>query len=1055
MESALAASGSPPRDTAAALVRLGQREESAGRFEAARDAESRAYALSSARGDRAGEADELAALGVVEDDLGLQESALRDDAKALALYRSLGDRTGMADALGNTGIAQMHVGRDDASLQSYRESLAIERAIGNRRGEAEELGRIGLIAEMRGRYDDALAQLGMALALASALHDVLGEAKARNNIGIVDEHLARYANALQMYRTALPLFRSVGYARGAAADLENIAIADADVGRYADALDVHRQALAAFRALGNRRGEAQDLANTGNVDEALGRYDDGLRALRDAIAIDRKIDNPLGIANVLGTLGAIEEDLGRHESALHAFQSALAAHRRLGSAIGEASDLGDIGIVAAELGNGAAALDAQERAFDLDSSIGNQRGEAEDITSVGGLEERARRPADAYAAYEKARSIDVAIGNRLGEAEDLGNIAVVEDGLDERNEALEAARRAIALERELGVPEALWRALRSAAHAAAQLDRPTEALAYYDEALDQIERIRSGLARSERRSFFADKLFVYDEYVDYLIELDGRFPGRGYDRKALEIFERRQARTFLELVAQSAVRNFAGVPAPIVGAERSLSLEDERLEAALITARSAAHPAYSGILALENDVARVARRRATLDATISARYPAFSMLLHPQPLLAESRDPARLTIASLQRDVLRPGEALLVYDVLADRTALWVVTPHALHLSVVPAGAAPLTANVAALRAYVEAIEPQISPAVSLRFVGRHAANAYGPVAAASAELYGRLIPPSIRPLIADATTLFVVPTGPLYGFPFETLVTQTAPEGPRPRYLVDERAISYLSSASLLAILRSGMERSSAPPMPLLAFADPDYDAPKVPPASDAGPIPGVAEQREAALSKTGIGFKSLPGTQDEARKIFTALGLAPASDTLHTGTDASVETLARLNRTGALADYRYVFFGAHAVMPDEVEGVTNSSLVLAHPPGGFLTMGDVFGLHLDARAVVLSACESGRGVVTAGEGVQGLTQAFMYAGTPVVSVTDWKVVDQIQPELSATFFKEMVAGRSAAAALRLAKLAMLESDDPSRSQPFFWAPTVIFGDGDAANSN
>jgi CHAT domain-containing protein/tetratricopeptide (TPR) repeat protein len=1032
-----------------ALVERARADEAAGNLAAAQAEATRALARARTRGDARTEAAATAELGVVEDDLGFADVALADDQRALALARALHDRAAAAEALGNAGIAQMHLGNLDASLALARQSLALHASLGNRRGIADETTRIGLIDELHGSYEAALAAFARALALHHAIGYVLGEAKARNNIGIVDEHLARYEEALAMHRAALPLFRAAHNRAGAAADLENIAIVDADLGRYDDALAAHREVLAAYQALGNRRGEAEDLANTAIVDEATGRYDEGLAALRDALAVDRRIHNAYGTANALGAIGAIEEDIGRDAAALQAFQSALAIHRRMGNPRGIATDYGDIGTAASELHHEDAALLAHESALEVDRSIPNVRGEADDYANVGGLFERAGRYADARTAYAKARELDASIGDRLGAAEALGNLAVAEDALGTPAAALASAREAIATETQIGAPEGLWRAHRVAAHAEGELGDPAAALRDYDAAIDTIEHERAGLERSERRSFFAKKLFVYDEYARYLFDLFAKDPNAGYDRKAFEIFERRHARTFLELVAQSAVRTFAGVPPEVVARQRELSLEDERMQDAIVKARTARHPVYREILALEREAAGVARRRATLDGEIRARYPAFAAILHPQPIVAQANDASRLDIAGFQHTVLRPGEALLVYDVLADRTAVWAVTPVALRLALVPAGSEALAASAGATRAYAEAIENEIAPGISLTKRGRDARARYPAVEAASAALYETLVPPEIRPLVADAKTLFIVPTGPLYGFPFETLVTHAAEGDARTHYLVDDAAVAYLPSASLLAVLRSGATETRARTHALLAFADPAYDAP---PSRTPDAAAGVLQQREAALTSETGGFPELPGTADEARAVFAALGIAPTPDDLHTGDDASVQTLDRLNRTGELATYRYVFFGAHAVLPDEVEGVTNSTLVLAHPPGGFLTTGDVFGLNLAARAVVLSACQSGRGVVTAGEGVQGLTQAFMYAGAPVVTVTDWKVEDDVQPDFTKAFFAAMAAGETPAAALRTAKLGMLASDAPERSQPFFWASTVIFGDGDAA---
>jgi tetratricopeptide (TPR) repeat protein/CHAT domain-containing protein len=1031
-----------------ALVRSGRALECAGRFESAVETESRALALARVRGDRAGAADALAARAVAEDDLGSATDALQDDRAAVPLYRALANPAAAAAALGNSGIALAHTGRPDDARRAYQAALAADRAIGDRGGEADELARIGLIDEAQGRSDQALATLSTALAIQIATHSALGEAKTRNNIGIIDERLARYTAALAMYRAALPLFRGACYARGPAADLDNTGVADADIGRYTDALALHERARALYRAIGDRRGEARTLQNIGRVDEALGRYDDGLRVLRDALAIDRAIHDPGDTSNALGTLGAIEEDLGNHELAIHNFQSALAIYRRVRDPIGQASALGDIGIAAFELREYDNAISVQQQAYAIDRSEQNARGEAEDLTNIGAIEEQDQAYEQARAAYESARKIDVTIGDRLGEAREIGNLAVVEDSLHRPTEALALARRAISLDSELRIPEALWRAWRAAAHAEAELDRPEQALQAYDAALAQIEDVRAGLERTERRAFFANKLFVYDEFIEYLLDLHGRFPDRAYDLRALEIFERRHTRAFLELVAQSQVRHFSGVPAPISETQRALGLQDDRLRAAIAQARAAAHPVESEIVALESELTQLARKRARLDATIRSRYPAFAALLHPQPLVAHSSDPAQVTFDALQKKVLRQGEAMAVYDVLADRTALWIITPDTIQLAILPQGAGSLTTELVPLQNYVNTIQESLLPTRSLNYVARHAQASYGPVLDAQARLYNELFPEPIRPLLAGVTTLFVVPTGPLYGFPFETLSTD-ATSGERPRYLIDDFAVSYLSSASLLAVLRAGTARAAVAPPSLLAFADPDYEAadPNPPPGTV---VPAAAQQREAALAPLASGFPELRGTAEEAQRIFSAIGLTPTKDTLRTRADASVETLRRLNASGELERYRYVFFGAHAVMPDEVDGISNASLVLAHPPDGLFPMGEVFGLSLHAQAVILAACDTGRGVTTAGEGVQGLTQAFMFAGSPIVSVADWELIDAIQPHFSADFFSAMAAGSSPAAALRKAKLAMIDNPDPKSSQPYFWAPTVLFGDGD-----
>ena len=181
-------------------------------------------------------------------------------------------------------------------------------------------------------------------------------------------------------------------------------------------------------------------------------------------------------------------------------------------------------------------------------------------------------------------------------------------------------------------------------------------------------------------------------------------------------------------------------------------------------------------------------------------------------------------------------------------------------------------------------------------------------------------------------------------------------------------------------------------------------------------------------------------------------ALG-APGSS-LVDGDDATRQRLLDLNARDQLKTYQYLLFATHAVLPSEIQGLTQPAIVLAHPErgDGLLTMADVFGLSLDADFVTLSACNTGVETgATDGEGVSGLTRAFLYAGSPAISVTLWEVDDAAAPRITPAFFAGMHAGKvTAAEALRRAKLAMLAAPEARFRHPYAWAPSVIFGDGD-----
>jgi len=132
-------------------------------------------------------------------------------------------------------------------------------------------------------------------------------------------------------------------------------------------------------------------------------------------------------------------------------------------------------------------------------------------------------------------------------------------------------------------------------------------------------------------------------------------------------------------------------------------------------------------------------------------------------------------------------------------------------------------------------------------------------------------------------------------------------------------------------------------------------------------------------------------------------------------------------------------------------VDRIVQPALVLSHPEkDGYLTMGDVFCLQLNAELVSLSACNTGRGNEIKGEGLMGLTRAFMYSGTPAVSVTLWSIESESAKELDVGMYRYLSRKPGRAEALREIKLAMLHGQKGDEYRhPFYWAPLVVFGDG------
>jgi CHAT domain-containing protein/tetratricopeptide (TPR) repeat protein len=1021
--------------------------------------------------NRFGEASALGNIGVVEKEFGRYDAALSSSQQALAIHREVTERIGEANDLANIGSIEENLEHYDNALGYYQQALVLHRALKDRLREASDLTDIGNMERTLNRYDDALRSLGQALAINREIKNRLGEADDLMNIGNVEADVAHYEDALRSYQQALPIAREIKYRLGEAGTLNGIGNVEGTLGRYDNALNSHEQALAIHRELGDRRGEGFALGGIGDDESALGRYEDAISSYRQALTIAREFKYRLGEAHYLVSIGAKEQDLGRYydalsscqqglaiaravkyrrgeadalriigsvetvllryDDALSSLRQALAIDREIKNRLGEASDLGIIGAIEMDLGRYADARRSHQQAVAIHREIKNRLGEAADFNNMGLVELALGRNDDALRSYQQALATYREIKNRSGEAVALANIGLVENALGRYDDALRFARDSIALDRQLPNPDGFWKAFYITAFAEAHLNRHDAALANYDAALAQIEALRAQLNERERLSFFSNKFLVYDAYSAYLRELDRQYPSKGYDRKALEVLERKKARAVLEEIAGSAAQRFQGVPPDVIAQEKATQAAVQTAEQRLAKLYGSTSPS---VAAAQSALDVATAQRTTFEKALQTKYPAYYALLHPKPI----------TVGELQH-VLRSDEALLAYDVLADKSVLFVVTRD--NLAMVPLqGSTALTQAVARARAHIDGMVANLaSTTTSPAKLERDSAADLPKFATDSSALYQQLIPAAVAPLIARKR-LIIVPSGPLYNISWEALVTQTPATAPH--YLLEDHAISYIPSGSLLALVRK-TNSSRHRRAPLLAFANPAFGDTAAGGEARGGKYADLLYSALRAAS--GGRFPDLPGTAIEARGVRDALH-APAGSII-TREDATKARLFSLNASHQLATYRYLLFATHAVLTHEVTGVDQPALVLAHPDrDGFVTMADVFGLSLDADFIALSACSTGQGAENPGEGISGLTRAFIYAGTPAISVTLWEVDDNVAPQITPPFFAAMSAGASPAQGLRRAKLAMLKSSQARFRHPYAWAPSVIFGDGDSA---
>jgi CHAT domain-containing protein len=289
------------------------------------------------------------------------------------------------------------------------------------------------------------------------------------------------------------------------------------------------------------------------------------------------------------------------------------------------------------------------------------------------------------------------------------------------------------------------------------------------------------------------------------------------------------------------------------------------------------------------------------------------------------------------------------------------------------------------------------------------------------------LLPPGVKPL-GDARLrhLLIVPDGILSSAPFELL------RDPGSRQMLVERFdVSYLPSASLLLRATPGLGRLRPPwSRELLAFGDPVM----------AQAVPGLTDVLPDPAQKT-----ALPYSSEEMRAIAK---LCPGRTELHLGPAALKQSF--LDATGKYPPLLHI--STHAAV--DADNPDRSRLLFS--PAGSLALSDYLFLkefyELDLRGVdlaTISACNTERGKMIRGEGVQAFSRALLSAGSRSTVTTLWQVADQPTAEFMKQFYYFAVAKRlPKAQALRLAKLKLLRSNG-ALQHPRHWAAFVLNGDG------
>jgi CHAT domain-containing protein/tetratricopeptide (TPR) repeat protein len=822
------------------------------------------------------------------------------------------------------------------------------------------------------------------------------------------------------------------------------------------AVDIYNQAIGLYNNIADERGEAEVLGGFGliysNSDE-----EKSMAYYQEALTARKKVDDRFLMGNSMNSIGLLYYSAKKYQNAIKYFDTAAIIRKEIGDFSNYVKTLFNKALAYEKSGEPAQAALIYRQSFEISDSLGDQDRMAESLLKSGAMLIVLGKYPEAINDLEHSLNISRDSNKGRGIIDALTQLGFVYLKMGDYNSAVGKFNEAVKIGKEqndllglAGVYNNLGIALQNAG-------KPEKALEYYRNALDIYEGQKD---ESGQLNTLNNIGTVYFDLKDYL-------KAEEYHTKGLKISQDLQSKEdeasyLLNLAndqsllgkADEALENYQS------GFKIARSLNDPDVIWRFIAGLAENYETrgeYDKVVELNDTALKIIEGlRSTLasedfkttymakerfmyediinllemlnekDKTKGYDALAFSYAERSKSralldLLNESsanvnNESAPVSLNEAQALCTDKNTIILEYSVGDSSSCLWVITQTGHQFYKIP-GRKTLQEQIEAIRFALQDPNEKVSDFFTQ----------------AGSILYEELIKPG-EPFFSKKSRLIIIPDGVLNYLPFEVLLTENKKISQNVSYselpfLVRKYPVSYVQSASILKSLlsmKSGNEKLKSDDKKFIAFADPLYE-----------------NENDSAIA-SGKGYQRLKYSGEEVNNIGSFF--KEGNSKIFQRKDATEENV---KRDGELKKFNYIHFATHGYIDESKPDL--SSLVLTKNANseedGLLQASEIFHLNLNADMVVLSACQTGLGKLIRGEGMVGLTRAFMYAGTPTILVSLWSVSDASTSTLMEDFYRNLIKGNLAKTdALRKAQLSLLGNQ--KFAHPFYWAPFVIIGD-------
>jgi CHAT domain-containing protein/Tfp pilus assembly protein PilF len=788
-------------------------------------------------------------------------------------------------------------------------------------------------------------------------------------------------------------------AYGVAGSFSTLAELSLREGDHAQAVEHLQKSIALYQQLnvGNNSYDiyiADGYAGLGRVYTASGDYARALLNLNKAFALMKRLSNPDRMAGLYTMLGFLYMEQEDYKKAAANYNESLQIYLTRNDQMEVARVLLNLGVIEQRQGHYDAALDYFRKSSQgaaainyKDVMLGAGEGLGVVLTAKGDYSK-------AIATLSQSLALAREMGDRTRQAELQWRLAEAYYKTGDGAQAETFAGSAAKLANDLRLRKLAYLATATLGQAYALLDKPEAAAETLIQATRQIESMRESVAGREEEAqlFFENKLSPFHSLIELYIKQNKL-------REALVYAEKSKGRVLLDVLRDGRVN----LEAVLTAAERKEAalLNRNVLE---LTERVRIEQANARVNTLSlkglNDQLDAAR----------VKYEVFQdALLAAHPEISRRRGQASsLTREDINKMTLDGDTAYVEYVVTGEQVYIFVLTKKD-------------KVSEPSLRVYPVGMKPE---ELASKVSGFHdmMANRNPAFAGAARDLYDLLIRPAAQQLSGFAS-ICIVPDGYLWDVPFQALMSGDG------RFLLEDHALYY--APSLTVLQEMGQPKSG--------------DVTNVKQALIAYGNPVIGKEN---VSGQGEGSELCPLAEAETEVTSLAQKYLATGGKALTGREATEKSF-----KAAAPGYRMIHLATHGILDNRHP--LYSYLLLTKTDGdlendGLLEAREVMDMTLNADLAVLSACDTARGRVGAGEGVIGMSWAFFVAGVRTTVVSQWKVNSAGTSQLMVDFYTALKSNQGGGAAtkagaLRAAALSLMK--DRRYRHPFYWAGFVMVG--------